>query len=229
MTELTSDYLKKLGLTPYGSGSTSGSTKKSNELGQEDFLKLMITQLTYQDPTNPVKNEDFVAQMAQFSSVTGIQELKTSFESLSQTLLQGQALNAATLVGKKVLVPASRIELGEGQGISGAIDLSESANQVKVEIYDTSGQLVQTLDLGSLNAGIQDFTWDGQLANGSTAPAGTYEVKISAQVNGKTQALPSYLYGQVRSVSAESSATGLMLDVQGIGSTSFSDVLRVSG
>ncbi|QIK37979.1 flagellar hook assembly protein FlgD [Caldichromatium japonicum] len=229
MTELSSDYLKSLGLTAYGSGSTTGSTKKSDELGQEDFLKLMITQLTYQDPTNPVKNEDFVAQMAQFSAVTGIQELKSSFESLSQTMLQGQALNAATLVGKKVLVPASKIELGEGQGVSGAIDLKDSANRVKIEIYDANGQLVQTLDLGSLNAGIQDFTWDGKLANGSTAPAGIYEFKVSAQVNGKTQALSANLYGQVRSVSAESSATGLMLDVQGIGSVSFSDVLRVSG
>lgn len=224
MAELSADYLSGLGLTPYSTGSTAAG---SNDLGQEDFLELMITQLTYQDPTNPVKNEDFVAQMAQFSTLTGIEELTSSFESLSQTLLQGQALDAAALVGKNVLVPASQIQLSEGQGASGAVELPTSASQVRVDIYDESGQVVRTLDLGSLDAGIQEFEWDGTLADGSVAPAGTYEFKVTAQVNGVTGELTTYLNGQVKSVTAESSITGLILDVQGLGDVSFSNVLRV--
>ncbi|BCU07653.1 flagellar hook assembly protein FlgD [Allochromatium tepidum] len=225
MAELSTDYLNGLGLTAYSPTST---TQGNNELGQEDFLRLLTTQLTTQDPTNPVKNEDFVAQMAQFSTLTGIQSLTTSFESLSQTLLQGQALEAATLVGKSTLVPARKMQLAEGQGASGAMELSTSASQVKVDIYDASGQLVRTLDLGTLSAGLQDFEWDGTLSNGSAAPAGSYEFKITAQINGVTEALTTYLNGQVKSVSAESAGSGLMLNVQGVGNVSFSDVLRVS-
>lgn len=225
MAELSTDYLSGLGLTAYSPTST---TQGNNELGQEDFLRLLTTQLTTQDPTNPVKNEDFVAQMAQFSTLTGIQSLTTSFESLSQTLLQGQALEAATLVGKSTLVPASKMQLSEGQGASGAMELSTSASQVKVDIYDAGGQLVRSLDLGTLSSGLQDFEWDGTLSNGSAAPAGSYEFKITAQINGVTEALTSYLNGQVKSVSAESAGSGLMLSVQGIGNVSFSDVLRVS-
>ncbi|QGU33000.1 flagellar hook assembly protein FlgD [Thermochromatium tepidum] len=225
MTEVSTDYLSGLGLTAY---SPKSSVQGDNELGQEDFLRLLTTQLTTQDPTNPVKNEDFVAQMAQFSTLTGIQDLTSSFKSLSQTLLQGQALEAASLVGKSVLVPSNKMELSEGQGVSGAVELSSSATQTRVDIYNASGQLVRTLDLGTLNSGLQEFNWDGKLANGSKAPAGQYEFRVSAQINGVTEALTPYLNGQVRSVSAESSDTGLTLSVQGIGTVSFSDVLRVS-
>ena len=224
MAEVSTDYLSGLGLTAY----SPTSTKSNNELGQEDFLTLMTTQLTHQDPTNPVKNEDFVAQMAQFSTLTGIQQLTSSFESLSQTLLQGQALEAATLVGKSVLVPASKMELSEGRGASGAMELSTSASQTRVDIYDASGQVVRTLDLGTLDAGVVEFEWGGKLTDGSVAPAGRYEFKITAQINGVTEALTTYLNGQVKSVSAESASTGLILDIQGIGNITFSNVLRVS-
>lgn len=225
MAELSTDYLSGLGLTAYSPTST---TQGNNELGQEDFLRLLTTQLTTQDPTNPVENEDFVAQMAQFSTLTGIEELTSSFESLSQTLLQGQALEAATLVGKNVLVPSSKIELSEGRGASGAVELATSTTQARVDIYDAGGQLVRTLDLGALSAGLQEFEWDGTLDDGSAAPAGSYEFKVTAQTNGATEALTTYLNGQVKSVSAESTGSGLMLDIQGIGNATFSDVLRVS-
>lgn len=225
MAEVSTDYLSGLGLTAYSPASTAQGDK---ELGQEDFLRLLTTQLTTQDPTNPVENEDFVAQMAQFSTLTGIEELTSSFESLSQTLLQGQALEAATLVGKSVLVPSSKIDLSEGQGASGAVELAASTTQARVDIYDASGQMVRTLDLGALSAGLQEFEWDGTREDGSAAPAGSYEFKVTAQINGATEALTTYLNGQVKSVSAESTGAGLMLDIQGIGNATFSDVLRVS-
>lgn len=225
MAELSTDYLSGLGLTAYSPTST---TQGNNELGQEDFLRLLTTQLTTQDPTNPVENEEFVAQMAQFSTLTGIQELSTSFETLSQTLLQGQTLEAAGLVGRDVLIPASTIELAEGQALSGAVDLSASASQVKVDIYGSSGELVRTLDLGSASAGLQEFEWDGLLDDGTSAPAGRYEVRVTAQVDGATEALTTLLDGQVKSVSVDSANDeGLMLNVQGIGAVSFANVQRV--
>ncbi|MBK1716738.1 flagellar hook assembly protein FlgD [Thiocystis violacea] len=233
MAELSTDYLGGLGLSGYGTTSaTTGTGSKSSsanseDLGQEDFLNLMITQLTNQDPTNPVDNEAFVAQMAQFSTLTGIQELTTSFEGLSKTLLQGQTLEAAALVGKDVLIPSSTAELSEGQGVSGAVDLSATAGQVKVDIYGAGGELVRTLDLGTLSAGLQEFEWDGFLDDGTAAPAGTYEFSVTAQTEGATEALTTLLDGQVKSVSVDSSSGGLMLNVQGMGTIGFSSVQRV--
>lgn len=234
MTELTTDYLSSLGLTGYNTttsaSATSGasSTKSSNdELDQSDFLKLMITQLTNQDPTNPVENEDFASQMAQFSTLTGIQDLTSSFATLSQTLLQGQTVEAATLVGQDVLVPAGTAEIAEGKGTSGAVDLTASATQVSVNIQNKSGQLVRTLDLGAQSAGVIDFEWDGLLDNGSAAPAGTYSFSVTAQRNGQTEALETLLDGKVKSVSLDSGTGALMLDVQGLGSVGFSSVKRV--
>lgn len=234
MTELTSSYLSSLGLTGYNTTtsasetmSTGSSSGSNTDLDQSDFLTLMITQLTNQDPTNPVENEDFAAQMAQFSTLTGIQELTSSFETLSQTLLQGQTVEAATLVGQEVLVPASTAELSEGQGASGAVDLTASATQVSVSIKDAAGQVIRTLDLGSQSAGLIDFEWDGLLENGSAAPAGNYSFSVNAQRNGQSEAVETLLNGQVKSVSLDSETSALMLNVQGVGSVGFSSVKRV--
>lgn len=234
MTELTSSYLSSLGLTGYNTTtsasetmSTGSSSGSNTDLDQSDFLTLMITQLTNQDPTNPVENEDFAAQMAQFSTLTGIQELTSSFETLSQTLLQGQTVEAAALVGKEVLVPASTAELSEGQGASGAVDLTASATQVSVSIKDAAGQVIRTLDLGSQSASLIDFEWDGLLENGSAAPAGSYSFSVNAQRNGQSEAVETLLNGQVKSVSLDSDTSALMLNVQGVGSVGFSSVKRV--
>jgi flagellar basal-body rod modification protein FlgD len=233
MTELTTDYLSSIGLTGYGTSSASGTASATvakgskDELGQSDFLNLMITQLANQDPTNPVQNEDFVAQMAQFSTLTGVQELNSSFATLSQTLLQGQTLEAAALVGRDVLIASSTTELSEGQGASGAVDLTASATGVTVDIQDESGQLVRSLDLGAQSAGLIDFEWDGLLEDGSAAPSGTYSFSINAYRDGETEALEPLLEGQVRSVSMDSTTGALQLDVRGLGSIGFSSVKRV--
>lgn len=226
MTELSSDYVSGLGLASYA-GVDDSAAAPSDELGQEEFLNLMITQLTNQDPTNPTDNQDFIAQMAQFSTLTGIQELTSAFEDLSETLAQGQTLQAAALVGEDVLAPADSAQLLEGQGLSGAVDLTASTGQVTVGIYDQGGALVKSLELGTLSAGLQEFVWDGLREDGSSAPAGTYAVRVTGQVEGATQALDALLSGQVRSVSLDGSAGGLTLSVQGIGSIGFSDVYRI--
>lgn len=234
MTALTTDYLSSLGLTGYntttsasGTSSTNSTSGSNNELGQSDFLKLMITQLTNQDPTNPIENKDFASQMAQFSTLTGIQQLTSSFDTLSQTLLQGQTVEAATLVGQDVLVPAGTAELSEGQGASGAVDLTASASQVSVNIQNKSGQLIRTLNLGDQSAGLVEFKWDGLLENGSVAPAGTYSFSVTTQRGGQTEALTTLLDGQVKSVSLDSGTGALMLNVQGLGAVGFSSVKRV--
>lgn len=229
MTEVSSDYLSSLGLTPYSaSASTSTTTgSASTDLGQDEFLNLMITQMTNQDPTDPVENTDFIAQMAQFSSLTGIQELTSSFETLSQSLLQGQALQAAALVGGNVLVPSGSAELEEGEGIGGAISLESSAQDVTVNIYDAGGQLVRALDLGTLSSGLQDFSWDGAAEDGEAAPAGTYTFEVTGNSGGETKAFVPLLEGEVQNVFTDSVNGGLVLNLKEIGNVLFSDVFRI--
>jgi len=236
MTEVNSDYLRSLGLT--GSNTTASNTSPTgsfysatgsgkSDLGQEEFLNLMITQMTNQDPMSPMENTDFIAQMAQFSSLTGINELTKSFETLSQSLLQGQALQAAALVGGNVLVPADSAELEEGEGVDGAISLESSAQDVTVNIYDDGGQLVKTLDLGTLSAGLQDFSWDGYGEDGEVAPAGTYNFEVTGQTDGETEAFVPLLEGEVQSVFTDSVNGGLIVKLKEIGNVRFSDVFRI--
>lgn len=224
MTQFNSDAVGSLGLTSYGSATTEAS---DNSLGQDDFLTLMITQLKNQDPTDPVKNEDFVAQLAQFSTVSGIEELSTAFEELSTTLSQNQTLQAASLVGNKVLVPAQSVELSEGQGVSGAISLPASASGVSVSICSATGEVVRSIDLGTLSAGLQEFAWDGLLEDGTAAPAGNYDIKVTAQTDGGTESITTMLDGQVQSVTSDEEGGGLVLSVLGIGNVGFSDVYRI--
>ena len=127
-------------------------------MSQSQFLKLMTVQLANQDPFKPMENGDFLGQMAQFSTVTGIEQLSTSFDTLSQSVNQGQAMQAAALVGKQVLAPGTKAQLDAGQGMKGAIGLTAPADRVTVGVYDDKGQLMQTLDLGAQGSGMTDFS-----------------------------------------------------------------------
>ncbi|NEX21072.1 flagellar hook assembly protein FlgD [Thiorhodococcus mannitoliphagus] len=224
MTQITSDYISGLGLSSYGD---KAAETEDDSLGQDEFLTLMIAQIKNQDPTNPVQNEDFVAQLAQFSTVSGIEGLNSSFEDLAQTLSQNQTLQAASLVGNRVLVPAQTAELSEGQGLTGAVNLSSSAGSAALNIYGPGGALVRTQALGSLSAGLQEFSWDGLLDDGSPAPAGAYTIEVTAQTDGATEALDTMIDAEVQSVTTDNDGGGLLLSLLGIGTVSFSDVYRI--
>ena len=117
---------------------------KDARLGQEDFLELMTTQLQNQDPFKPMENGDFLAQMAQFSTVDGIQNLQKSFEQLSQSLVSNQALQAAGLVGRSVLAPTGLAALESGGAVKGVVSLPASSSEVTVHITDASGSGSET-------------------------------------------------------------------------------------
>lgn len=237
MTDITTDFLSGLGLSGYGTqsstetksakGADEASSESNDSLSQSDFLTLMVTQLNNQDPTKPMDNAEFVSEMAQFSTVTGIEALTKSFDTLSQSLGQGLTLQAASLVGDSVLVPGSSIEVTEGQSVSGAVDLEASAGKVTVDVSDSSGQIIRSIDLGGLSAGLQEFTWDGLKKDGSAAPAGTYKISVNAVTNGATEALTTMLNGEVKSVALDSSGSGVKLNVKGIGEVGVSDVYRI--
>ena len=141
----------------------------SNELGQEDFINLMVTQLRNQDPFEPLQSGEFIGQLAQFGTVSGISELQNSVSDLASSLISNQTLQATNLIGKNALVPSDNLSLKEGESIKGAISTSAPANNVTVSIFDAAGNLVQSLPIGVVNEGLKEFEWDGTDASGNQA------------------------------------------------------------
>ncbi|WJW74612.1 flagellar hook assembly protein FlgD [Thiohalobacter sp. IOR34] len=196
-----------------------------NKLGQEEFLDLMVAQLRNQDPLKPMENGDFITQMAQFSAVTGLDELNKSFDELSTSLVSSQSLQAASLVGREVLAPTGIGILPEGGGLKGSLDLPTSSPQVTVKIYDAAGQLVRDMPLGSQASGAIPFQWDGLMDNGQYAPAGRYVVTAEASIDGSSEALEANIVNQVEAVTL--GAAGLLLQLKGAGEIRFSDVQQI--
>ncbi|MGB5260887.1 MAG: flagellar hook capping FlgD N-terminal domain-containing protein, partial [Gammaproteobacteria bacterium] len=113
---------------------------RTTELGQEDFLKLMTTQLKNQDPFEPMENGEFMGQLAQFGTVSGIEEIRTEIQNLAGSLVSNQAMQASSMLGRAVLVPTGQGVLTSGGSIDGAVELPNSVASMNIGIYDQSGQ-----------------------------------------------------------------------------------------
>jgi len=179
--------------------------KDVKSLGQEDFLALMVQQLKNQDPMKPMENGEFLGQMAQFSTVNGIAEMTKSVGALTEAFNSGQALQAASMVGRTVLTEGSAGVLKAGGSLAGAVDLPEASSTGVVRIYTSAGQLVRELPLGNQAAGLCNFKWDGLLANGQPAPTGTYQVSASLGSRSGDTALGTYIASKVESVTLSAS------------------------
>ncbi|HKK14555.1 MAG TPA: flagellar hook assembly protein FlgD [Gammaproteobacteria bacterium] len=226
MSNPTTNPLQGLGLrTQQQLQSASGTGQKT--LGQKDFLKLMLTQLKEQNPTKPLDANQMISQMAQFSQVSGLQNLQKSVGDLSSSLYSNQALQGANLVGHKVLAPTGTAQLATAGGsVSGAVDLPAAASNVTLKVYDQSGQLVRSIPMGDHAAGNVDFKWDGMTSKGQAAPAGTYMVTAQATYNGKEQAVDTMTASTVQSVTLDKSGA-LTLNLAGAGSVDFSKVRQI--
>ncbi|HMK86761.1 MAG TPA: flagellar hook capping FlgD N-terminal domain-containing protein [Steroidobacteraceae bacterium] len=210
-------------------GSSANSLSSATTLGGTDFLTLMLAQLQNQDPTSPVDANNFLSQLASLSEVQGITQLNTSFSTLSNSLVSGQALQASTLLGHQALVPSSTATLASaGASISGAVNVPQTSSSVVLNITNGTGVLVQSINLGAQSAGLANFSWNGQMANGSAAPAGTYS--LSAQVAGTSggTAVGTLVNGTVQSVTMGAGSSGLTLNIAGLGSVPFSSVQQIS-
>jgi flagellar basal-body rod modification protein FlgD len=197
-------------------------------LGQDAFLKLMITQLKNQDPFKPLESGEFLSQLAQFSTVSGVQDLQASFKDMATALVSNQALQASSLLGRSVLVSRTSGLLSAGGTLSGAVDVPASASSVVVNVTDQNGQLVRQLNLGTQAKGLASYAWDGKLADGSTAAPGIYNVSAQLMVNGTSQGSASVLVNaRVESVTIGADQSGLTLSLEGLGDIAFSDVRQI--
>ena len=229
----TSNYstYQQLGLAPSTSStsSTTSGASGTGALGESTFLKLMVTELQNQDPTKPVDSQSFLAQLAQFSSVSGIQSLQKTVSGLAGSLTTSQSLQAASLVGHNVLVPAKQATLTASGQLSGAVDVSKASQQVVVGVYSANGQLVKQINLGSQSAGLAGFSWDGTDMNGTPMPAGTYAIRAEAMVDGKAQGMDTLANTRVNSVTLGSNGGSITLGLaDGIGNVDLSKVRQIS-
>ena len=203
----------------------SGTAEDEGKLGQEEFLQLMITQLENQDPFKPLESGEFLGQLAQFGTVTGLSQLQTSFEGLASSLVSNQALQAAGLVGRSVLVRGDQALLETGGMVDGAIDLGTSTNALRVQILDSAGQLVRQLDLGAQPAGFVRFGWDGVDDAGVVAAPGRYTVTAQYLNGNETQSAATLVNAAVDSVTIGSQ--GLAVQLRGLGEVPFSAVQEI--
>lgn len=152
---------------------------QAKELGQNDFMELMMAQLKNQDPMKPMDNGEFLGQMAQFSTVSGIEEMQVSMEALADTYASGQTLQSAQLVGQEVLVQNSTFELNEGEPVAGSFELETASGDVKLDISDAAGNVVQQVNLGAFPNGRHIFNWDGLSSEGKVLPPGKYSANVT--------------------------------------------------
>ncbi len=200
---------------------------KEQKLGQEDFIKLMTTQMNHQDPMKPMENGDFLSDMAQFSTVSGLKEIKDSFNSLANSLKSSQALQASSMVGRKVLISGSKSTLSEGTPMNAAVELDKNVSDLKVSILDDRGALVKEINLGTKAAGVAHFKWDGMLEGGKKATSGNYSINAVAMVDGKSESLKTLISDTVQSVSLGSGGQGVSLTLANAGSAGLADVKEI--
>jgi len=207
----------------------AADTKKRNTLGQEDFLKLMVAQLKNQDPMKPMENGEFIGQMAQFSSVQGLQDMKKSLEDMSSAMISNQALQATSLVGRRVLLATNKGILPDGKNpmIEGAVKLDTSVTNMRMEIYDQAGQLVKLRPMGMHAPGLVKFAWDGRDMSGNQLPPGNYRVMVGANVDGTEQTLETLLVAPVESVTLGRNGEKMMISVAGAGNISLDRVREI--
>lgn len=207
--------------------SLEGASQPRDRLGQNEFFELMIAQLKHQDPLKPLENADLIAQVAQFSTVNGIQEIQKSMQSLAGSFQSAQALQASTLVGRTVLVGSDRVVLAPGETVSGAVDLDTAVSDLTIYLATPDGAQVRSLSLGPQPAGRVSFTWDGINEKGQLAPPGRYAVRAEVLRDTQTIAVPTLLQGKVESVTLNRQPGELTLNVRHQGEVQLHDIAEL--
>ncbi len=200
-----------------------------DNLGQSDFLTLMITQFKNQDPFEPMDNGEFLGQLAQFSTVNGIESLNDSFTGLSGSMQDNQALQAAGLVGHSVLAVTDIGHLRDSGPLKGAIELESSASNVQIDITDESGALVQRLNLGQQPPGMVNFSWDGVDAKGDRAATGHYQVSARVVRGTNIESAATVIEAEIKSVTLGQFGGGMSLNLEGGQSMPLGQVYQIIG
>jgi len=226
MTTALSNDLSGAASAGMALASANASSKSLADETQDRFLTLLITQLKNQDPLNPLDNAEVTSQLAQLSTVNGITQLNNTLLALSGQLDMSQSLQAASLIGKDVLVPGDKIAVGGGVSTPFGVDIISPAAKVTVSIVDAAGTTIRKIDLGPQPVGVVSVEWDGRDELDQVAPDGAYHAVVSAtDADGGALAAGTLTYGKVGSVAY--AADGLKLDLGLAGSVSLFDIRKI--
>ncbi|NVM86808.1 flagellar basal-body rod modification protein FlgD [Variovorax sp. SG517] len=205
-----------------------GNGSTSNVDSEQRFLKLLVTQLNNQDPLNPMQNAELTSQLAQMSTVSGIEKLNSTLSGLVSQTGSNQLLQATSLIGYNVLSPGNTLttkdpEAGkEPASQAFAVELPGTASDVEIKIVDATGKVVRTIDAGSMKEGVNAVTWDGKDDAGAVVPAGAYSFSVNATNGGTTVKSTALTFSQVAAV--KQGASGVTLELMTGNNIGLSDV-----
>jgi flagellar basal-body rod modification protein FlgD len=211
----------------YEDAKDQSKSKTSEDMGKQDFLTLFTAQLQNQNPLEPVKNEAFVAQLAQFSQLEALTNMQTSLDGFVTSMSGERMLNSASLIGKKVAMTDTPTLLTSGGSMDGSLDLPLGASGIQVNVHDSQGRLVQELIAGPQLPGTMPITWNGKDAADNAVPTGLYRLSATAVVNGQTTTVPVSTLSTVRAIATNPGDGSVSVEVDGGKSMLLNDVKRV--
>ena len=222
---ITAASATSLTSTTASTTSTTSTSKTDAAVGSQDyFLKLLVAQMTNQDPLNPMDSAQMTSQLAQLNTVQGINKLSTQLDTLLGDVTSAQSLQASTLVGHDVLVPGTSLTLADSSAVGG-VNLAGDVDALKITIKDSSGTVVHTAELGAQEKGLVNFVWDGSTDSGTAATAGSYTFSAAGTLAGTTVVADTLSNGLVSSITPGSSGASVL--VNGVGTVALSQVKQI--
>ncbi len=211
--------------TSLNASSSSAANASAAADTQDRFLTLLVAQMKNQDPLNPMDNAEVTSQMAQLSTVTGIDQLNVTLQALSDSMASSQSLQAAaSMIGHGVLVPGNGVDLYNGAAYGG-VELAQSVDQLDISIYDQAGALVRNIQLGTQPVGFVNWQWDGRDESGVSVADGSYTFVVNATQAGNAVEAEALQFGMVSSVSQGNQ--GVELNVGSLGGIALSQVRHI--
>ncbi|MEJ2641016.1 MAG: flagellar hook capping FlgD N-terminal domain-containing protein [Desulfosarcinaceae bacterium] len=159
---------------------TSAQSSKNSKLGKDEFLNMLVAQLQYQDPLNPMDSTGFTAQLAQFSSLEQLESINMNLETMTTQQASNENAQAVQFIGKRVTAVGNQVELDDSGTAAMNFDLAGDADVVYIKVYNAAGAFVDDVEVGSLAAGEQQIVWDGTDQNGQPLPEGQYQFEVLA-------------------------------------------------
>lgn len=196
------------------SAATTAATKPRNslqELGSDQFIALMVAQMRNQDPMKPTEPSEFLGQLAQFSTVSGVRAMQDSMTDMVTAMRSSQMLSGTSMVGRDVLAASNSINHDGVSTVTGAAELPLGVSSASVMIKDSSGAVVRRIPL-STQAGMNNFAWDGKNDAGAAVPPGRYSVEVDARSANRSESVATLLRSKVDSVTLDSAGGGLILN-----------------
>lgn len=219
-------YVDSLLSATSGSSASSTTGKSSKGLGMDAFLQLLVTQLQYQDPLSPMDDKEFVAELAQFSSLEQLTEINSGIDGLSKLTQEQQMIGAVNFIGKTIDATGTAVSVEEGKATSVTFSLPEDANTCLINILDSSKNIVRTVDIGAKTAGEVEFQWDGKDYDGSAVEDGQYQVAVTAtNADGDAMKVSTTMRGKV--VGIQQVKGSYYLDIGGGRYAAFTDISNV--